>query len=63
MARPIDSANMSRTKILLGHIAGAHGIKGDVLIKTYTGAPGDIGAYGALSDEAGQRSFVVKCVT
>jgi 16S rRNA processing protein RimM len=60
MARPINSANMLRTKILLGHIAGAHGIKGDVLIKTYTGAPGDIGAYGALSDEAGQRSFVVK---
>jgi 16S rRNA processing protein RimM len=51
---------MSQPRILLGHIAGAHGIKGDVLIKTYTSAPGDIGAYGALSDEAGRRSFAVK---
>lgn len=51
---------MSRNKILLGHITGAHGIKGDVLIKTYTGEPGDIGAYGALSDEAGNRTFDVQ---
>lgn len=51
---------MSQGKILLGHIAGAHGIKGDVLIKTYTGAPGDIGAYGPLSDEQGGRSFALR---
>ena len=63
MARPINSANMLRTKILLGHIAGAHGIKGDVLIKTYTGAPGDIGAYGALSDEPGSEALSSKCGT
>lgn len=51
---------MSRSKILLGHIAGAHGIRGDVIIKTYTGMPGDIGAYGPLSDEGGERRFAVQ---
>lgn len=51
---------MSQRRILLGQIAGAHGIKGDVLIKTYTGEPGDIGAYGPLADEEGRRSFAVQ---
>ena len=40
-------------RILLGHIAGAHGIRGEVLIKTYTEAPENVGAYGPLSDESG----------
>lgn len=48
--------------ILLGHVAGAHGIRGEVSIKTYTGAPQDIGAYGPLSDEAGVRKFTIKVV-
>ena len=43
-------------RILLGRIAGAHGIRGDVLIKTFTEAPENIGAYGPLSDESGTRS-------
>jgi 16S rRNA processing protein RimM len=44
-------------RILLGRIAGAHGIRGDVLIKTFTAAPENIGAYGPLSDESGTRMF------
>lgn len=51
---------MSQGRILLGHIAGAHGIRGDVLIKTYTGTPEDIGAYGPLADQEGRRTFVVR---
>jgi 16S rRNA processing protein RimM len=47
-------------RILLGHIAGAHGIRGEVLIRTFTEAPENIGAYGALSDESGTRSFKIK---
>jgi 16S rRNA processing protein RimM len=46
-------------RVLLGRIAGAHGIRGEVLIKTFTAAPEDIGAYGPLSDAAGARSFIV----
>ena len=54
---------MAETKpdrILLGRIAGAHGIRGEVLIKTFTAAPENIGAYGPLSDESGARTFKVK---
>ena len=47
-------------RILLGHIAGAHGIRGEVLIKTYTEAPENVGAYGPLSDESGTRTFNLK---
>jgi 16S rRNA processing protein RimM len=46
-------------RILLGRIAGAHGIRGEVLIKTFTEAPENIGAYGLLSDENGARTFKV----
>ena len=54
---------MAETKpdrILLGRIAGAHGIRGEVLIKTFTEAPENVGAYGPLSDESGTRTFKLK---
>ena len=47
------------SRILLGRVAGAHGIRGDVLIKTFTEAPENIGAYGPLSDADGVRSFTI----
>jgi 16S rRNA processing protein RimM len=49
-------------QILLGRIAGAHGIRGEVLIHTYTEAPENIGAYGALFDANGERQFKLKVV-
>jgi 16S rRNA processing protein RimM len=53
-------AKAKPVRVLLGHIAGAHGIRGEVLIKTYTVAPENIGAYGPLRDESGTRNFNVK---
>lgn len=53
-------AEAKPNRILLGHIAGAHGIRGEVLIKTYTEAPENVGAYGPLSDESGSRTFNLK---
>ena len=47
-------------RILLGRIAGAHGIRGEVLIKAFTAAPENIGTYGPLSDESGTRTFKLK---
>jgi 16S rRNA processing protein RimM len=47
-------------RILLGHIAGAHGIKGEVLIKSYTAELADIGAYGPLTDERGQAPLMIE---
>ena len=49
-------------KLLLGVIAGAHGIRGEVTLRTFTGAPGDIAAYGPLSDKAGVRQFKIRIV-
>src|SRR5262245_47590922 len=48
-------------RILLGHIAGAHGIRGDVLVKAFTQRPEDIAAYGPL-DDGGARRFVIEAV-
>jgi 16S rRNA processing protein RimM len=50
------------TRILLAHVAGAHGIRGELLLKTYTGAPEDVAAYGPLSDQAGTKQFSLKVV-
>ncbi len=47
--------------VLLGRIAGAHGLRGEVKINSFTGVPEDIAAYGSLSDGAG-RSFVIERV-
>lgn len=49
-------------RILLGRIAGAHGIRGEVLIRSFTQAPESIGAYGALSDAPGTRELEIKVV-
>lgn len=47
------------TLVLFGIIGGAHGIKGEVRVKSYTEEPEDLGAYGSLSDEKGNRYTVV----
>jgi 16S rRNA processing protein RimM len=52
-------ADTDDRRVLLGRIAGAHGIRGDVLIRSYTSPPEAIGSYGALSDETGKRSFSI----
>jgi 16S rRNA processing protein RimM len=44
-------------RILVGAIAGAHGVRGEVRIKSFTADPKAIGAYGPLCDEAGSRRF------
>lgn len=49
-------------RILLGRIAGPHGIQGNVVIETYTGEPRDIAAYGPLETEDGTRQLVVSIV-
>lgn len=54
---------MSGTKrILIGHISAAHGIRGEVVLVSHAGRPEDIAAYGALSDETGERTFVIEHV-
>ena len=43
-----------RERVLLGRVAGAHGIRGEVLIKAFTERPEDIAAYGPLDDGGGR---------
>lgn len=49
-------------RILLGTIASAHGIRGEVLVKTFTGDPAAIASYGALTDEAGGQPLTLAIV-
>jgi 16S rRNA processing protein RimM len=43
----------------MGVIAGAHGIKGEVRVKSFTAAPEAIAAYGPLEDERGGRRLAL----
>lgn len=49
-------------RVLLGRIVTAHGIRGDVVIDSYTDDPADIGAYGPLQSADGSKELVVKVV-
>lgn len=45
---------------MLGVITGAHGVRGEVKVKTFTADPRAIARYGALGDATGTRSFALK---
>lgn len=49
---------MSRN-VVLGAVIGAHGLKGEVKVKTFTHSPEKLGAYGTLSTSDG-RVFTIK---
>ena len=44
-------------RILVGAIAGAHGVRGEVRIKSFTDDPAAVAAYGPVSDESGRKHF------
>jgi 16S rRNA processing protein RimM len=48
-------------RVLLGRIAAAHGIRGEVVIHAYTEPPENIAAYGPLTDRSGARVFDIEC--
>jgi 16S rRNA processing protein RimM len=48
-------------RVLLGRIAAAHGIRGEVVIHAYTQPPENIAAYGPLTDRSGARVFDIEC--
>lgn len=54
MAQPSEP---NSRRVLVGAIAGAHGVRGEVTIKSFTADPRKIVAYGPLCDEAGEREF------
>jgi 16S rRNA processing protein RimM len=50
-----DDATGEGDLVLLGRISGAHGIRGDVKITSFTAVPEDIAAYGPLTDGKGSN--------
>lgn len=46
--------------VLVGAIAGAFGVKGEVRLKSFTSEPEDIASYGPLFTEDGRQSFQVR---
>ena len=57
-----DVDKPSTRRVLLGTIAAAHGIRGEVMLRTYTSDPEAIAHYGALSDKTGKQIFKIKSV-
>jgi len=49
-------------RILLGRIAAPHGIRGDVVIESYTSEPQAIATYGPLESEDGTRRIEIRVV-
>ncbi|WIM10774.1 ribosome maturation factor RimM [Enhydrobacter sp.] len=54
---------MSKGRVLLGVIAAPHGVRGLVRIKSFTGDPMAVGAYGPLSDETGKKEYRVEALS
>jgi len=50
---------MGERMILMGAIAGVHGVRGEVKVKSFTENPMSIAAYGPLYDDQG-RTFALK---
>jgi 16S rRNA processing protein RimM len=51
--------NDSDERVLLGRITGAHGLKGEVKIATFTAEPEDVAAYGPLTSADGSTVFEI----
>ena len=50
----------SRDSVLVGVIVGAHGIKGEVKLKSFTSEPLSIGRYGPLQSSSGQKYEITR---
>ena len=51
---------MDAPRLCLGVVAGAHGLRGAVRVKTFTAAPEAIAGYGPLRDASGARRFALR---
>ena len=51
---------MSSARVIVAAVAGAHGVSGRVKLKTFTEVPANVGTFGPLTDESGERQFDVR---
>ena len=52
-----DGMVMTADKLCVGVITGAHGIRGNVRVKSFTADPAQLAAYGVLTDERGKATY------
>jgi 16S rRNA processing protein RimM len=50
---------MGNERILVGQFGAAHGVRGEVRLKSFTQDPAAIARYGTLSDASGARSYEI----
>lgn len=53
---------MTKRRICLGAFAGAHGVKGEARVKTFTETEDGVARYGAVESEDGARRFTLKFI-
>jgi 16S rRNA processing protein RimM len=58
----MSSSATSQRLVLMGVILGAHGIKGEVKVKSFAAKPAAIAEYGPLTDTRHKRSFALSVV-
>jgi 16S rRNA processing protein RimM len=49
-------------RVCVGAVAGAHGVRGAVRIKSFTAEPEGVARYGPVEDESGTRRFEIRLV-
>lgn len=49
-----------RRKICVGVIMGAHGVRGQLRLRSFTSEPEDVFSYKPLTDESGKQKFAIK---
>ncbi|MEQ8665319.1 MAG: ribosome maturation factor RimM [Rhodospirillales bacterium] len=54
---PADASAKSPERVCVGAVIGARGLKGELRVKSFTDDPGDLFAYGPVSDETGTQIF------
>ncbi|MBE8220465.1 MAG: 16S rRNA processing protein RimM [Alphaproteobacteria bacterium] len=57
MKKTQKTKNPNSTFVCLGEIVGVHGVRGGVHVRSFASDAKDLGSYGILYDEAGQRQF------
>ena len=61
MTSPLPRGERGRL-VCVAQIGGAHGIRGEVRLRSFTENPAAVAAYGPLQTEDGTRAFVIEAV-
>lgn len=62
MTKTTETNPKDDRRILLGQITVPHGIKGEVIVRSYASDPADIAAYGPLTDKDGTRPLALTVI-